>query len=140
MNVYNKNPNDPIIVQDWIELVDFIGKNLVTKDEITPLKEDVSTLKEDVSTIKADMKSLKTDVFNIKEEVRVIVENSEQRIMQMTSDIFQAKDEILGEVRAMRQEQKMHAGLHGIITDESEHLKKRVTKIETHVGIDPARA
>jgi len=133
MNVYNKNPNDPIIVQDRIELVDFIGKNLVTKDEITPLKEDVST-------IKADMKSLKTDVFNIKEEVRVIVENSEQRIMQMTSDIFQAKDEILGEVRAMRQEQKMHAGLHGIITDESEHLKKRVTKIETHVGIDPARA
>lgn len=121
-----KNPDDLVTIKEWVELVEFIGENVTTKDDLQNLKTELVDKFE--------------NVFATKEDMRQMMEKSEEKTGKIRDDVLSAKDEILHEVKAMREEQIMHAGLHKIITDESETLKKRVTNVEYRIGIEPVAA
>ncbi|MEK7164573.1 MAG: hypothetical protein AAB779_01370 [Patescibacteria group bacterium] len=114
----------------------------VTKREFQAHANDFQGLKKDfqefvsfaVETF-ATKQDLKEGLFANKEDVRRIVEKSEERILQAWNQVMTGNDAIAKEVKAMRQEQAAHFGSHKRQDEEIVQVKRRLDKVEAHVGL-----
>lgn len=79
--------------------------------------------------------SFAAETFSTKEDVRRIVEKSEGRMMEAYRQIITSNDGIAKEVKAMRQEQAAHFGSHKRQDEEIVQVKRRLDKVEAHVGL-----
>lgn len=52
-------------------------------------------------------------------------------------EFYNKLDELMTEVKAMREEQEVHAGQYSNISDELENHETRIKKLEKHTGISP---
>lgn len=76
------------------------------------------------------------DVDEIRQIVREEIDEKTKHLP--TKDEFYTKmDELMGEVKAMREEQGVYAGQYSNISDELENHDTRIKKLEKHTGISP---
>ncbi|MBI2011526.1 hypothetical protein HYS91_02040 [Candidatus Daviesbacteria bacterium] len=73
-----------------------------------------------------------TEVFATKEEMRQMEENIREEMMtkEVGNKILNAVDSVLGEVKAMREEQVMHVGSHQRIDEKLAEHDKRLKNLE----------
>ncbi|MEK7125632.1 MAG: hypothetical protein AAB880_01825 [Patescibacteria group bacterium] len=103
--------DQPVTRREFQEFASFAGETFATKQD---LKEGLSANKEDV---------------------RRIVEKSEERIMESFRHVMTGNDAIAKEVKAMREEQAAHFGSHKRQDEEIVQVKRRLDKVEAHVGL-----
>jgi predicted nucleic acid-binding Zn-ribbon protein len=95
------------------------GDIKLLKGDINHLKSDVKDLRGDVKDLKGDVNFLKDYVKSLREEVKIIVLESEERIMT--------------ELKDMREEFSAHQFSHMRINDDLEEHDRRLKKLELAV-------
>ena len=103
--------DQPVTRREFQEFASFAGETFATKQDLNELS------------------------LSVKEDVRRIVEKSEGRILETYRHVMVSNDEIAKEVKAMRQEQAAHFGGHKRQDEEIVQVKRRLDKVEAHVGL-----
>jgi hypothetical protein len=81
----------------------------------------------------------KKDFDEIEHLVKDVVQG-EIKYLPTKDDFYKEMDELMGEVKAMREEQELHSGQHANIDDEFESHKLRLSKLEKQISLPSASA
>ncbi|MBI2050777.1 MAG: hypothetical protein HYT31_03140 [Parcubacteria group bacterium] len=84
-------------------------------------------------------REFKKDISDVKESIDFIIQNAatKEDLTQFKSDILTGVDKVFKEVKTMREEQTMKVARDDRQDDEIIGIKRRVTRVETHVGLEP---
>ena len=109
------------------------------QDQPVTKREFSQFLKDDFGVVKADVSTLKADVAAVKESIDFIIQHAatKEDLTQFKSDILTGVDKVFKEVKTMREEQIMKVGRDDRQDDEIISIKRRVTRVETHIGLEP---
>lgn len=74
------------------------------------------------------------DIEEIERIVQEIV-HDEVKHLPNKEDFYSRMDELMGEVKAMRESQELHAGQHASISDFQEKVRTKVKRIEERLNL-----
>lgn len=85
---------------------------------------------EDLKIIKGEIRSLKENINSLGLKVRVLKDSVDDKSALIKEEILEFKDEILGEIKAMREELTVALGQYSRHEDELENHEHRLSKLE----------
>lgn len=100
----------------------------------TLTKKDVKKLEEQVKIIKVEVRKLNTKLDGLRNrtwlEIETLKDAMKDEMALLRSDVAEMKDEIVTEVKAMREEFAAHQGAHGRQQETLDDHEKRITPLE----------
>ena len=107
-------------------------KKLPRSSPIT--KKDVKKLEEEVKIIKVEVRKFSTKLDGVRNQTWLDMENLKNEVKDETAllrnDIAGMKDEIITEVKAVREELTAHQGAHERQQETLEEHEERIKKVE----------
>lgn len=104
------------------------------KQNSTVTKKDLKGLEEQVKITKIEVRKFSTKLDGIRNQTWLDMENLKDEVKDETAllrnDIAGMKDEIITEVKAVREELTAHQGAHERQQETLENHEKRIKKIE----------
>ena len=85
---------------------------------------------EDLKIIKGGIRNLKENINSLGLKVRVLKDSLDDESALIKEEILEFKDEILGEVKAMREELTVALGQYSRHEDTLENHEERLSKLE----------
>ena len=115
-----KNLDQPTTVGDFQELAEGIAEIVVTKDEFR----DYTKKAFKTFATKDDLQELKRDL------------PTKNEMQEIKNEIITSNEKIAGEIKTMREEQKVHSINHSDTNKDVKDLKHRMEQVESHAGIN----
>lgn len=96
-----------------------LKSHFATKDDISDIKDDISNIKKDISNLKKADQAILKGVFSNREELQRL----EERFDKKFDRVLNLVDAVLGEVKAMREEQATHVQRHDDIERDIKEIQ-----------------
>lgn len=95
----------------------------VVKEELKPVKEDINLLKTRVNTL-----NLKVNALDLKMDS--VEDNLKDTFREYVDKVLVSQDQVMGELKTIRQEQIMHQGQHDDLNGLPEKVEKLAALIQ----------
>lgn len=106
-------------------------KELAAKKDLGVVKKDVGVLKKDVGGLKKDLKDFEGRFeFKLVQMEQRFNDKLEKTFSEYTKKMLDKFDEVIGELRIIREEKVFQQA-------QIERLTERVERIEQHIGLQP---
>ena len=99
---------------------------LLITDGIKPVVKEINGMKKDMVGMKKDIFGVKREIDGVKDEIKDVKDSL--RLIPTKEEFFNSMDELMGEVKKVREEQEV---IGGTLSEHSD----RLGKIEEKVGI-----
>ena len=108
--------------------------NKKSTQKLPATKEDFKKLEEQVRIVKVNLKEVDTKITVTKGRLLMGMDNLEEKLDDkmtlLRDDILTMKDEIVGEVKAMREEFTTHQGVHDRQQETLDNHEERIISLE----------
>jgi len=101
--------------------------SIVTKKDIKKLEEQIKIIKVETRTFNTQLRALKGRIWM---EIDDFKHELKDEMSLLRNDMAGMKDEIVGEIKAMREEDTAHQGAHSRQQETLEDHEKRITSLE----------
>jgi len=105
-----------------------------TKKDLKKLEKQVNNLEDQVKITKVEVRRFSTKLDGVRNQTWLDMENLKHEIKDEMSlqrnDMAGMKDEIIGEFKAMREEDTAHQGAHTRQQETLENHEERITSLE----------
>jgi len=100
---------------------------LITKKDIQKLEEQVKIIKVETRTFGNKLNALKNNLWFERENLK---DKLEDKMTLLRDDVATMKDEIITELKTMREEQEVHQGAHDRQQENLDNHEQRITLLE----------
>jgi hypothetical protein len=100
---------------------------LITKKDIQKLEEQVKIIKVETRTFGNKLNALKNNLWFERENLK---DKLEDKMTLLRDDVATMKDEIITELKTMREEQEVHQGVHDRQQENLDNHEQRITLLE----------
>ncbi len=105
-----------------------------SSQKLPATKEDIKRLEEQVRIVKVNLKEMDTKITATRGRLLTEMDNLEEKLgdkmILLRDDLAGMKDEIIGELKAKREEDTAHQGTHQRQEETLENHEERITSLE----------